>query len=298
MSEHLTKEVSQWLSLSNDERISKIQTPKWIGYPAAKGILERMEELFLYPQCDRMPNMMIIGQTNNGKTSLLKRFCASHPASDNPHGESAIVPVLYVQCPDKPDEHKLYARILSRLFAPYKSSDRADKKYDQVVRVCEQVQLKVLILDEMQHVISGSTNAQRIFLNVIKMLGNDLRIPIIAAGIPEANNAMQTDEQISNRFEPWLLHRWQLDENFLRLLASFERLIPLKHPSYLTHPDMAQKLYRMSEGLLGELSNVLVKTATLAVKSGSERITPKELQNIKWIVPSERRKEANKAAEY
>ena len=53
MSEHLTQEVRQWVSLSNDERISKIQTPKWIGYPAAKDILERMEELFLYPQCDR-----------------------------------------------------------------------------------------------------------------------------------------------------------------------------------------------------------------------------------------------------
>ena len=61
---------------------------------------------------------------------------------------------------------------------------------------------------------------QRHFLNVIKYLGNELQIPIVAVGTHDAFNAVQSDPQLSNRFEPALLRRWTLTDDYLRLLAS------------------------------------------------------------------------------
>jgi len=79
------------------------------------------------------------------------------------------------------------------------------------------------VIDEIHHVLAGNLNKQRHFLNTIKYLGNELQIPIVGVGIKEAFNAIQTDPQLANRFEPVLLPRWELNTGFLKLLASFER---------------------------------------------------------------------------
>ncbi|WP_255530675.1 TniB family NTP-binding protein [Novosphingobium sp. NBM11] len=41
---------------------------------------------------------------------------------------------------------------------------------------------KVLVLDEIDKMLAGSPRQQRIFLNTIRFLTNDLRIPIVCAG--------------------------------------------------------------------------------------------------------------------
>jgi GTPase SAR1 family protein len=55
-----------------------------------------------------MPHLLIVGDTNAGKTLLANRFVQVHPADDNPAGEAAIVPVLAIQWPPGPDEGRFY----------------------------------------------------------------------------------------------------------------------------------------------------------------------------------------------
>jgi hypothetical protein len=62
--------------------------------------------------------------------------------------------------------------------------------------------------------------------NVIEYLGNDLQIPALAVSTHDAFNAVQFHSQLSNRFEPALLRRWTLTDDYLRLLASFEIALP------------------------------------------------------------------------
>lgn len=106
--EHLTLKTRELLELSDEERMQAIRSSRWVGYPRAQKLLAKMEELYYYPVSDRMPNLLIIGDTNNGKTMLVKRFCKMHPPEDNPEGESVIVPILYIDCPPKPEEGRLY----------------------------------------------------------------------------------------------------------------------------------------------------------------------------------------------
>lgn len=106
----------------------------------------------------------------------------------------------------------------------------------------------MLIIDEIQHVLAGSLNRQRTFLNVLKYMGNELQVPIVAVGIKDAFRAIQTDPQLANRFEPVWLPRWQMDTDFKRLLVSFERMLPLRQASELHNPELANRLLGMSEG--------------------------------------------------
>jgi Cdc6-like AAA superfamily ATPase len=290
-SPHLLQKAVEYLARSDAERIAYIRSPRWIGYPRAQDILSQLEKLLTYPKSHRMPNLLIVGDTNNGKTMLVQRFCGRYKPQDNPEGEAAVVPVLYVQAPPVPDESRFYNAILELLFAPYKPGDRADRKQFQAIRLLRAVGLKMLIIDEVHNVLAGNSSKQRVFLNVIKYLGNELEVPIVGVGTRDAFRAIQTDLQLSNRFDRALLPRWSNDEVFRRLLATFERIIPLRHPSELIDGALADKIYSMSEGYLGEISRLLVGAAVAAVETKQERIDKRLLDRIGWVPPSERRKE-------
>lgn len=288
---HLLEKAAAYLGRPDGERIAYIRSPRWIGYPRAQEITAQLENLLTHPKSHRMPNLLIVGDTNNGKTMLVQRFCNRHKPDDNPDGEAAVVPVLYVQAPPIPDEGRFYNAILELLFAPYKPGDRADRKQFQAIKLLRAVGLKLLVIDEIHHILAGTMTKQKAFLNVIKYLGNELEVPIVGVGTRDAFRAIQTDLQLSNRFDHALLPRWSNDDEFLRLLATFERAIPLRQPSNLIEGALADKIYSMSEGYLGEISRLLVSAAVKAVETKLERIDKKTLDRIDWVAPSERRKE-------
>lgn len=293
---HLTVATAKALTLPNDERIERIRKPRWIGYPRSKVVLDKLEDLLVYPKMHRMPNLLIVGDTNNGKTMLVERFKKQHPASENPSGEGISVPVLVIQAPPVPDEGRFYNTILEALFAPFKPNDRVDRKQFQSIKLLRYVGLKMLVIDEIHHVLAGNMNKQRAFLNVIKYLGNELQVPIVGVGTKDAFRAIQTDPQLANRFEPAVLPLWKFDDEFLRLLKSFEMLLPLRHASQLYDTGLAATIFSMAEGHIGELSKLLAEAAVLAVQNGSERIDAKLLKEICWIGPSDRKRQIDRVA--
>jgi hypothetical protein len=281
---------------TDEERIQRVRSPRWIGYPTAKRILERLEDLLTYPPTHRMPGLLIVGDTNNGKTMIVNRFERLHPADDNPEGETIRLPVLIVQAPPTPAEGRFYDTILTKLAAPFRHNYSPGRKQFQIITILRRVGLRMLIVDEIHDILAGSLLQQHNFRNTIKHLSNELKIPIVGVGIREAFNAFQTDPQLANRFEPVFLPRWIIGDGvkpegdpFLQLLASFECMLPLKCRSNLTEPTLALKILSMSEGLIGEISAVLTKAAVKAITSGKERIDLRVLEQIKFTPPSERK---------
>lgn len=75
-------------------------------------------------------------------------------------------------------------------------------------------------------------------LNGIKDLSNQLMIPIVAAGVIEARQALKVDPQLENRFqveqlEPWHYNTKEEKVLFKQLLRSIESRLPLEEPSNL-----------------------------------------------------------------
>jgi type II secretory pathway predicted ATPase ExeA len=292
--DHLNTAAREVLDLPVAKRIDHIRRPRWIGYPRAKQLLAKLDDLFTHPKTHRMPNLLIVGDTNAGKTMLANRFVQGHRADDNPDGDVAIVPVLAIQAPPGPDESRFYNTILEALSAPHNPRERVAQKQFQVLRLLKQIGLRMLIIDEVHNILTGPVTKQRQFLNVLKYLGNDLQIPLVGLGTREALRALQADPQLANRFEPAALPRWQLNQEFQMLLASFERALPLRAVSRLADAPLARKLLAWSEGSLGELSALLTTAAVYAVTSGVERIDAQVLAAITWVPPSERRRQAER----
>lgn len=288
--DHLHPDTIARLDASDQKRIETLRNPVWIGYPRAKKVLGHLEKLFHTPKRPRMPNLLLVGPTNNGKTSILKRFESLHPLLDNLESDAAIAPIISVSAPPIPDESGFYDAILHKFATPVRPKDHPRNKRFQVIQILKHVGTKVLIVDEIQDLLAGDSRKQMSLLNVIKHLGNELQIPIVAAGIQSALNAIQVDAQLANRFEPIALSRWEFNDEFRSLLASFERIIPLKKPSLLPSEKLAKKIFFMSEGTIGEVATVLEKASEIAIQSGEEKIASKILDDIEWILPSERRR--------
>lgn len=288
---HLHNKTKEILNNSTDlERIHLIKKAKWIGYSQANSIIGRFNELLTYPINHRMPNILLIGDSNNGKTALLNKFIKSNQSYVEEETNKLIVPTLLIQAPPEPDERRFYNAILESLFAPYSSSEKIEMKQQRVIHLLKKVELRLLIIDEIHHVLAGNLSKQRSFLNVLKFLSNELKISMICSGTREAFNAIQTDPQLANRFEPKVLKKWKNDEEYLRLLASFESLLPLKEPSMLIESSLSTKILAMSEGLIGEVSKILELASILAIESGVEKINRNILNNIDYTPPSDRKK--------
>lgn len=282
------------LNSSDKERIASTRKFKWIGYTEATKIMKKLDVLMNYPRSHRMPNMLLVGDSNNGKTVLLNRFSRLNESYLKSDTNELVCPTIMIQAPPEPDEKRFYNSILEALYAPYKSSEKIEMRQTRVIHLLKKVETKMLIIDEIHHVLAGNMSKQRTFLNVIKYLSNELKISIVCSGTRDAFNAIQTDPQLANRFVPTVLKKWKNDENYLRLLASFETVLPLKEASLLVEPSLSKKILLKSEGLIGEISKILELSTILAIESGIEKINKNIIDNIDYISPGDRRKMIHK----
>lgn len=275
---------------NNEERITACKKFKWIGYTQAKKILDIMEDFLTYPKSHRMPNLLLVGDSNNGKTAILSKFNQTHLAYIDENTSRLVNPILMIQAPPEPDEKRFYNAILEKLFAPYRTSEKIDSRYMRVKNLLTDLKTKILIIDEIHHVLAGSPAKQRTFLNVIKHLSNDLQIPLICAGTNLAFNAIQSDQQLANRFEPRVLPRWNNDLELKRLLLSFEKLLPLKEESNLIDDLLVTKILALSDGLIGEIAKILELGSIMAIELGIEKINHSIIEQIDYIPPQNRKR--------
>jgi len=289
--EHLNNlhpNVHEKLKLSKENRIEFLLEEKWITYPNAKEILDKLNFLYKHPRKSRMPCMLIIGETNNGKTSIINKFIKDNPPHETQ--EVTITPILSVVAPETGTISDFYSKILQSLCVPYRNGDKINKKrelIDHYFKICE---IKILIVDEIHNILVGAVSKQKAFMNALKNLSTELEMPIVIAGIPDALHATNTDAQINNRFKPVALKRWKFDRNYLSLLASIEKILPLKKPSNIySNKEIAEYIFDTSEGRIGEITELINLASIYAINNDIEKIDIKVLKSCDFVKPSLRK---------
>lgn len=288
--DHVAPSVRPYLERPPAERLAFMRASKWFSYAAAESILARLNELLTYPATHRMPGLQILGDSNSGKTAIGLEFASRHPMDPNPDGEAIKVPVLRIEVPPNPDEARLYDEMFIALRQPFRARDPTSEKSRQIRTLLELVGCRMLMLDEFQHVLGPRNDRRRIVMDVIKHLSNTLRIPIVVLGTTEAQVAVSKDEQLANRLSPVWMPTWQMDGEYRRLLASFEATLPLRERSRLQVRETAALILALSEGLLGEIRDLLCMAVAEALATGRESIDASLLRDLPWIPPSQRRR--------
>lgn len=168
--DHLAPQTRGIVDNSAAERIRFLRLPVWIGYSRAHAILARLDALAAHPPMHRMPNLLIVGRTNNGKTMIIDRFLESEKRRAPAPPE--VVPIVSIQAPPKPEEKRFYGEIVKALTGGTPGSGTAQAQL-QVVTLLRAAQTKMLIIDEIHHILAGHIRLQSVFLNALKYLSNE-----------------------------------------------------------------------------------------------------------------------------
>jgi len=281
MHEHLSREVVEVLEGTTPERIAFCQSDRWVGYTRAQQILKQLDDLLAYPKSLRMPNLLLVGRSDNGKSSILQHFVGRHPMlmrDDGTPGPS----VLWFSMPATPTEGSFWSELLWSLNIQHRERDPVEKKRRQALNAMEYASVRMLAIDEFNHLTNAGKDAGRL-LSAIKNLSSDLRLSIVASGTEAAFNALNTDPQMRSRFEPTKLERWKLDKEYLRFLASYEMLLPLAEPSGLASRELAPTIYGMAGDTIGATVKVLKNASVHALETGRERIDAHILSSMRHV---------------
>jgi len=285
---HLTPAAQRIAVLPAAERVAHVRADRWIGYTRANAALTRLEALFEWPSKQRMPNLLLLGPTNNGKSMIVEKFRRTHPQVSLPEREQ--IPVLVLQMPSDPTVIRFYVALLAAMGAPLRPRQRLAELEQVALELLRAVGVRVLVIDELHNVLAGTVPVRREFLNLLRFLGNELRIPLVGVGTRDAYLAIRSDDQLENRFEPLTLPRWDVDADTRSLLASFAASFPLRRPSDIAGVEMSTYLLTRSEGTIGELSRLLTDAAIAALDSGEESINRATLLLAAYTGPTERRR--------
>jgi hypothetical protein len=288
---HLRPEARDLAMLPATERLARMPPNRCIGYTRASQAITLLEHILeREPGRIRPRNLLIVGPTNNGKTAIAERFHRDHLQRPSEDGEHEVFPVLLVQMPPAPTVSRLYAAILAGLGVPGALHPRSPDREGAALYLLRRVECGMLVLDELHNLLAASIPRQRELLNLLRYLGNELLIPLACLGTREAYLVIRTDDQLENRFEPFLLPPWEDGPEFGRLLASFEAVLPLREPSGLGLPAMRAMILRRSEGTIGEVAALLAAAAEAALLDGQERIDATAVEKAEYQPPSVRRR--------
>lgn len=269
---HLAPAAAVLLRGSNTDRIASIREERWITYPRARGSLELLDDLLARPRTTRMPGFAIYADSGMGKTMLMERFRRAHPASFDAGARRLVTPVLALQMASHPTERRFYGQLLAAIGVPFAPRATVLDLEVQALRNLRRMEVKLLMLDEVHNILAGSAKEQRILLNLLRYLSNELKISLVCLGVSEARQAVSGDVQLARRLEEMLLPRWQGDEEFQELVVAIVRHLPLKEKSQISARALRQVL-QLTDGLTARIFSLFNALAVASIASGTECIS-------------------------
>lgn len=282
---HLLPAYRGHAALPDAERIAWIRADRWLDLDQARMALARLDDLLAYPPRDRMPCLLLYGDTGMGKTKIIRKFLRDHPACFDKGTGVTTMPVVAMQMPAEPIERDIYSELLVALGAPGPIDGATHRQKEICRRLLRSMSARMLIIDEIHAMLAGSFRQQRIFLNVIRFLANDLRVPLVCAGTDLARQALLTDPQLAERFEAFHLRRWGNDGRLAQLLASLATILPLRRPSNLATTAIRKRVLELTDGVTVRIFRLIETVAVEAIHSGEECISLDSFHAEELVLP-------------
>ncbi len=283
---HLTDEAANVLLGTPDERVYFIQSKRWIAYPKGVQILDHLSKMLKHPRTTRMPSLIVYGDSGMGKSMLVDKFmadCATGTGTDRAPNPNKV---LVVELSGRPTERRLFSQILDAVDAPHSPRASIVDVERGAINILRNIGVQILVIDEIHNILAGSWREQRIVLNTLRFLSNELKVSLVCFGILEARDAINGDVQLARRFDTVTLPRWTAGKEFEQLVLAIVRNLPLREPSVLTVKGLRRVLH-LSGGVSSRIFRMLNDLAIEAIETGAECITDNAVEKYRPISENE-----------
>jgi hypothetical protein len=220
----------------------------------------------------------LCGDTRTGKTFALQRYAKRFPHSDGSGG--VIRRVVYVDMPIECNLRAMAEQIADALNISHSQRMNTRGLVGAVLRALTKQAVEFLILDEFQEAFDANRKKTlkdaRGFLRKILNLRS---LNVCVGGLVQTYELLAADKQLKGRglLPHHLLHAYEwddpVDQKLFRLLcASIDDRLPFREESKLGSIWIAQRLYWVTEGVIGLLKDFIFAAACRAMNADADRI--------------------------
>lgn len=240
------------------ERVSQLS----IDHPKIKRIWDMFDSIRAHRKLGgniySPRHMFIIGDSGVGKSQMAKKYAALYPGYTRIDGDGTeydIRPVVFMELPDPFTILEFYQSIVKALGAPeLVGRPTIGEVKRQAFELIKSQEVEVLLLDEMDYILSSKYVKREQAMEAIKHVGNTANISLVCIGTPDAEPLQSLNFQYFRRFPITRLERFtECDDEFCSFLSSIEEY--LKPPKPIGLGDkvtfLPQLLHESSKGLVG-----------------------------------------------
>jgi energy-coupling factor transporter ATP-binding protein EcfA2 len=228
------------------------------------------------PQC-----MILEGATGTGKSTLVKSYAATYHRYETASGTK--IPVFYLETPSPVTVKGMAARLLEALGDPgahHGTLWSMNSRLIHFIRTCE---VQLVILDDFHHLIDRETN--RVMDKVsdwLKVLIKEADVPFLVVGLDDTvRRILDSNAQLSRLFAIRdTLQPFQWDEQkpdtiqeFAAFVAFAESRIGIPLTDEIERKDLLNRLHVATNGVVGNVMNLLRYSVVLAQQQQTERLT-------------------------
>ncbi|MDR3657526.1 MAG: TniB family NTP-binding protein [Mycobacterium sp.] len=233
----------------------------------------------------------VSGDPRAGKSTCVmaagKKLEAELRKMNRRENDTAYLPVVYTTIAAASTTNKLWVRLADVVGARELRGSNADERLTDLARLLKGLGTKFVIVDEVQRLDTDHRQGAEVADN-IKVFAETLDATMIFAGISLSTAPLFTGthgEQWRRRTQPVNLRNYIKSDDadmaeFTRLVAAFERLLPLPLHEAGFLERHADYLFERTEGSIASLSDLITEAAADAIDEGTEAITLDLLANV------------------
>lgn len=206
--------------------------------------------------------LLVVAQTGAGKSTTLKFYRDQFPRYETPEGTQ--IPILYVATPESPSVRDLAEAVLDAFGDPAADKGSARAKTRRILNFVKKCGVQMIVIDEFHHFHDGNRQEAKRVSNWLKLLIEQLNIPVILAGLPRAIAVVNRNPELRRRFcAPFYLRPFGFKEadekvEFRAVLKRMHSLVPGACECVSFHDEaMAERFFYASSGLIDYVVKII-----------------------------------------
>jgi hypothetical protein len=258
----------------------------YLMFPAFQKAFEQIEEnLKLFRATGVARNLLILGESGTGKSSLCRLFVQRYPKLVLP--ERDLISVLYVSVPAAATIAGTVEAILAALGDPQPERGTVSVKTARAVRLARGCGVELLLCDESQHIQDrGRTHSQYFVGDWLKSFMDAVGLPVALLGLPRTQALLQVNEQLRRRFTHRLslsVHQGESETDSseassLDLFHALASALPLPlDPRPYGWRELGMRLHFATDGRIAYVKQLLVNAYEQAISQSSTSVSAEEL---------------------
>lgn len=270
---HVREDSQHLVDLPPAQRIQICRHDIWIDTPRFAPLLNCLKHMVYTDHQIQASSIFIHGGGGDGKTALFNRL--------QQVGELSGKKLVFITLTENLNRYKLHDAICEQFGVQIGNRTTAANRVDIIVKKILAGGIGAIVIDELSDAMIEGVVYKRTILSLLRSLAEGkIKLCVIAFGNSLANEAIVLDRVLDRRFVQWALPAWELDQDFVDFIATYETYLPLKLRSNLAEPKLRLAIFTNSHGILDNIVKIIKCAAMGAIESGAEQITVDQLKNI------------------